>query len=81
VVPPPAGLYVTIASTAVLLSAVATDAGRLREVAGAFAQQGVEIVRRMGGWDAAVGAAKQVFDAQAYQHAEASKPPKLPEPE
>jgi hypothetical protein len=77
-VPPPAGVHVTIASVSVLLSAIATDTARLREVAGAFVEQGADIVRRLGGWDAAVAAAKQVFDAQAAQHAEASKPPKLP---
>ncbi|MBV9879073.1 MAG: hypothetical protein JO180_01190 [Gemmatirosa sp.] len=76
-VPPPAGIHATMASTATLLAALATDPEHLREVAGAFAQQGVEIVRRLGGWDAAAAVARQTFDAQAYQHAEAAKPPVL----
>ena len=61
-----------------LLAALQTDPARLREIAGVFAQQGVEIVRRLGGWDAAIVAARQRFDAQAQLHAEASKPPTLP---
>jgi hypothetical protein len=67
-----------MAATAALLAAVAADAAHLSETAGAFAEQGAEIVRRLGGWDAAVAAARRVFDAQARDHAEASKPPKLP---
>lgn len=77
-VPPPAGVHVIMVSTAALLAAVATDPGRLAEVAGAFASQGAELVRRLGGWEAAAGVAKQTYDTQAYEHAEASKPPVLP---
>jgi hypothetical protein len=79
-VPAPAGLHVTMASTAALLAAVATDPARMHEVAGVLVQQGLEVVRRLGGWEAAAGAAKQVHDQQLFQHAEASKPPKLPTP-
>ena len=75
-VPAPAGLYTTLASAAVIAAAVATDAERLAEVATAFIAQGYEVVKRLGGWDAALVAAKQTFDAQAQLHAEASKPPK-----
>ena len=59
-------------------AAVATDAERLGEVATAFIAQGFEVVKRLGGWDAALVSAKQTFDTQAELHAEASKPPKLP---
>lgn len=78
-VPPPAGLHATMASTAALLAAVTTDPARLVEVATALVQQGLEVVRRLGGWDAAIGHAKQTFDQQAYVHAEASRPPTLPD--
>ena len=77
-VPAPAGLYTTLASAAVIASAVATDVERLGEVASAFIAQGLEVIKRLGGWDAALVSAKQTFDAQAELHAEASKPPKLP---
>lgn len=77
-VPAPAGLYTTLASAAVIAAAVATDVERLGEVATAFIAQGYEVVKRLGGWDAALVSAKQTFDAQAQLHAEASKPPKLP---
>jgi hypothetical protein len=74
-VPPPAGLHATMASTAALLAAVTTDPVHLAAVASAFVQQGLEVVRRLGGWDAALVAAKQTFDQQAHLHGEASKPP------
>ena len=77
-VPAPAGLHTTLAFAAVLSAAVTTDAAQLKEVASAFVAQGVEVVKRLGGWDAAVVQAKQTFDHQAEVHAEASKPPKLP---
>jgi hypothetical protein len=74
-VPPPAGIHVIMASTGAMLAAVATDPTRLMEIAGGFAQQGMELVRRLGGWDATAAMAKQAYDTQAYHHAEASKPP------
>lgn len=77
-VPAPAGLHTTLTFAAVLAAAVATDAARLKEIASAFVAQGLEVVKRLGGWDAALVAAKQTFDHQAEVHAEASKPPKLP---
>jgi hypothetical protein len=77
-VPAPAGLYTTLAGAAVIAAAVATDVERLGEVATAFIAQGFEVVKRLGGWDAALVSAKQTFDSQAELHAEASKPPKLP---
>jgi hypothetical protein len=74
-VPPPAGVHVTLAATGVLLAAIATDASRLGEVAGAFAAQGAAVARRLGGWDAAVDLARRVHEAQAYERAEAATPP------
>ncbi|GLC25020.1 DUF6931 family protein [Roseisolibacter agri] len=78
-VPPPAGLHATMAATAAMLAAVMTDPMRIGEVSAALVQQGLELVRRLGGWDAAIGTAKQTFDQQAYVHAESSKPPQLPD--
>lgn len=77
-VPAPAGLHTTITGAAVIAAAVTTDPERLTEVAAAFVAQGLEVVKRLGGWDPALVSAKQTFDAQAELHAEASKPPKLP---
>lgn len=78
-VPPPAGLHALMASTAAMMAAVTTDPMRINEVSGALVQQGLELVRRLGGWEAAIISAKQTFDQQAYLHAEASKPPQLPD--
>jgi hypothetical protein len=79
-VPPPAGLHTIMASTAAMLAAVTTDPMRIGEVAAALVQQGLELVRRLGGWDAAIVAAKQTYDQQAYLHAESSKPPQPADP-
>lgn len=77
-VPAPAGLHTTLAFAAVLAAAVATDPAHLKDIAAAFVAQGLEVVKRLGGWEPALVAAKQTFDHQAEVHAEASKPPKLP---
>jgi uncharacterized protein DUF6931 len=77
-VPPPPGAHVTLAATGVLLAAVATDASRLGEVAGAFAEQGAAVAQRLGGWDAAVAAARDAYDAQTCEHVQASRPPEPP---
>jgi hypothetical protein len=78
-VPPPPGVHVTLAATGVLLAATATDASRLGELAGAFAEQGAAVAQRLGGWDAAVAAARHVHETQVREHAEASKPPQVPQ--
>jgi hypothetical protein len=58
-----------------MLASVATDAGRLSELVAAFVEQGVAVVHRLGGWDAAVAIARRTYDAQARQHADAARPP------
>lgn len=70
-VPPPPGAHATFAAGAAMLAAAETDAMRLAEVAGAFITQGVEVVRRLGGWEQAAIAARQHFDAQREVHARA----------
>jgi len=73
-VPAPPGVHVTLAATGVLLAAIATDKSRLGELAGAFAEQGAAVAQRLGGWDAAVAAARHAFETQVHEQAEASKP-------
>ena len=77
-VPPPAGVHCAMAGTAAVVAAVGTDPAQLGEVAGAFVAQGVEIVRRLGGWDAALTGAKAAYDEQLQLHESASRPPAPP---
>lgn len=76
-VPPPPGLYGTLIGAAVALSASA-DAANMDALFGAFIAQGEEVVRRLGGWDASVVAARQHYDAQRERHDRASAPPAAP---
>ncbi len=69
-VPPPAGVHVTMAATAVLLAAALASPERMVELADAFTGQGIEIVRQLGSWEASLLGAKRSFDRQA----EATKP-------
>jgi hypothetical protein len=69
-VPPPAGVHVTMAATAVLLAAAQAAPDRMVALADAFTGQGIEIVRQLGSWEASLSGAKRSFDKQA----EAAKP-------
>lgn len=63
-VPPPAGVHVTMAATAVLLAAALASPERMVELADAFTGQGIEIVRQLGSWEASLLGAKRSFDHQ-----------------
>jgi hypothetical protein len=69
-VPPPAGVHVTMAATAVLLAAAQAAPDRIVAFADAFTGQSIEIVRQLGSWEASLLGAKRSFDHQA----EAAKP-------
>jgi hypothetical protein len=74
-VPPPAGVHVTMAATAVLLAAALGAPDRLVELADAFTGQGIAIVRQLGSWEASLLGAKRSFDQQVEAAARAQTPP------
>lgn len=75
-IPPPPGVVAPIVGGVVMLSATAnSDPAQIPPTMAAFAAQGLEIVKRLGGWDAAL---KQSFDTHQRQMAEyqrATQPP------
>jgi hypothetical protein len=68
-VPPPPGLHTTMIATAVTLAAAA-DPSTLTLVANAYLDQANEIVKQLGGWDAATAVARRYHEAQRAQHDE-----------
>lgn len=81
-VPPPPGAHVGMAASAVLLAAVQSDPGNLPTLVSAAVTHASEIVRRLGGWEAAVVIARQHFDTQRENHgsAIAAATPPMPAP-
>ena len=71
-VPPPPGVCNTMVSAAIA-AAAASDAAHVDQVTQAFIAQGLEIIKRLGGWDQALPAAQQRYDAQAQEHARAQQ--------
>ena len=77
-VPPPPSAIVPIVPGAILLAAATnSDAKHVEPTQIAFAAQGLEVVKRLGGWDAAL---KNAYDAsvraeQDYARASAPPPP------
>ncbi len=66
VVPPPPGAIVPIIPGAILVAAATnSDPARIEPTTVAFAAQGLEVVKRLGGWDVA---ARQAYDT--HQRAE-----------
>jgi hypothetical protein len=75
-VPPPPGAALPLIAGAILLSAVAnSDPKQLAPTLTAFAAQGVEIVKRLGGWDAALQLAHDTHQRLAQDYARATAPP------
>lgn len=78
-VPPPPGVAMPLVSGAILLAAMSnTHADLIPPTLVAFAAQGLEIIKRLGGWEAAVQLA---FDTQQrqrleYEHATAASAPR-----
>jgi hypothetical protein len=66
-VPPPPGVHGTLIAAAVALSAAAAPE-TFDALLGAYVAQGVEIVKRLGGWDQSVALARQHFEAQRVAH-------------
>jgi len=74
VIPPPPGIHATLVATAVFLSS-AVDPAHLEALARAYAAQGLEIIKQLGGWPASVTAARAHYEAQRDVHLKASTPP------
>jgi hypothetical protein len=69
-IPPPAGVSNTLVAAAIMSAAV-SDPANIDHVAQAFVAQGIEIIKRLGGWEAALTAARQRYDAQLHEQARA----------
>lgn len=79
-VPPPPGAHVTLAATAVLMSAIALDPAHIAELVAGSAAQGEAVAKRLGGWTAAATLAREHFETQRTQHGAAleAATPKAP---
>lgn len=62
-VPPPPGVSNTLVSAAIVAASV-SDPAHVDHVGKAFVAQGLEIIKRLGGWDQALSAAQQRFEMQ-----------------
>lgn len=76
VVPPPPGAALPLVSGAILLCAAANgNPEQLGPTMTAFAAQGLEIVKRLGGWDAAAQLAYDTHQRLVQDYARATAPP------
>lgn len=72
-VPPPPGAALPLISGAILVAAASnTDPEQVDPTMAAFAAQGLEIVKRLGGWDAAVQLAHDTYQRLAHDYAQAT---------
>jgi len=75
--PPPPGAYVSIVPGAILLAAASnTKATNIEPTMIAFAAQGLEVVKRLGGWDEAMKNAHELHKRAQQDYALATEPPK-----
>ncbi len=78
-VPPPPGVGMPLVAGVVLLSAVsATHPEQTAPTLTAFAAQGMEIVKRLGGWEAALQLAYDSHQRQTQEYARATAPAPTP---
>ncbi|MFN9205193.1 MAG: DUF6931 family protein [Gemmatimonas sp.] len=78
-VPPPPGAALPLISGAILLSAAANSKPeQIAPTMSAFAAQGLEIVKRLGGWGAALQLAYDTHQRLAQDYARATAPPSAP---
>lgn len=74
-VPPPPGASLPLVSGAILIAAASnSEAEQVEPTMAAFAAQGLEIVKRLGGWDAAVQLAHDTHQRLAHEYAQATAP-------
>ena len=75
-VPPPPGAIVPLIPGAILLAAATnSDAARVEPTQIAFAAQGLEVVKRLGGWDAALKSAHDTHVRAEHDYARATAAP------
>jgi hypothetical protein len=75
-VPPPPGVIVPLIPGAIILAASSnTDATKTEPTLIAFATQGLEVVKRLGGWDAALKVAHDTHVRAEQDYARATAPP------
>jgi len=75
-VPPPPGIVPSLVAGVVTLAAAANaDAELVGPTLVAFAAQGIEIVKRLGGWDAALAAAYERHQRAVVEYERATKSP------
>lgn len=74
-VPPPPGAALPLVSGAILMAAAAnSEPDQVDATMAAFAAQGLEIVKRLGGWDAALQLAHDTHQRLAQDYAQATAP-------
>jgi hypothetical protein len=56
------------------MSALAGDPAHIEAVTDAFIAQGLEIVKRLGGWDNVIAQSNQNFERQEQEHIRATAP-------
>jgi hypothetical protein len=79
-VPPPPGAAYPLVVGAILVAGAAAPAEQVPATLASFAAQGLEIVKRLGGWDAAAQAAHEMSQRLAQEYARATAPPAPPAP-
>ncbi len=77
-VPPPPGVSGTLVSTAVVLAVATAPPESMAALYDAYVQQGMAIVKQLGGWDVAIAKTWQALDAQQRDHALATAPAQPP---
>ncbi len=73
--PPPGSAMPLIAGAITIAGASTTNADQIQPTLGAFAAQGLEIVKRLGGWDAALAAAHSTHLRQLQEYDSATAAP------
>lgn len=78
-VPPPPGAVMPLVAGAITIAAASNSrADQVAPTLAAFALQGVEVVKRLGGWDAALNTAHEAHQRAQADYARASAPPAPP---
>lgn len=74
-IPPPPGVAMPLVAGAILSAAASiSKADQISPTMRAFAAQGLEIVKRLGGWETALQAASETFQRQQQEYIRATKP-------
>jgi hypothetical protein len=77
-VPPPPGAAYPLVVGAILVAAAAAPPEQVPATLASFAAQGLEIIKRLGGWDAAAQGAYETQQRLAQEYARATAPTPVP---